>query len=262
MKRNSLTLLLAAAGMLLAGVQTTKAQKIVLHMAGNQTFECSISQLDSITFVGEDLIIEEEHEWVDLGLPSGTLWATCNVGANSPEEYGDYFAWGETKPKSNYDWSTYKYCMGEYNMLTKYCSNSSFGNNGLTDNLTELEPADDAATANWGIGWQMPSNEQMEELCNNTIIVWTTQEGTNGILLTSKNDSNSSIFIPAAGWHDDKSINDGKESSVHLWSRSLNLSNSVEACRCYFTGFDENLYIDSARRYIGRSVRPVRVKTR
>lgn len=78
-------------------------------MSGNQTFECSVSQLDSITFEEDDLIIEEEHEWVDLGLPSGTLWATCNVGASSPKEYGDYFAWGETKPKDEYSWSTYKW---------------------------------------------------------------------------------------------------------------------------------------------------------
>ena len=138
--------------MLLVGVQTTKAQKIVLHMAGNQTFECSISQLDSITFAEDDLIIIEEHEWVDLGLPSGTLWATCNVGASKPEEYGDYFAWGETEPKDEYCWSTYLHCKGDYNSLTKYCHQYDYGYNGFTDNLTELEPADDAATANWGSG--------------------------------------------------------------------------------------------------------------
>ncbi|MBO4370001.1 MAG: hypothetical protein J5808_01395, partial [Paludibacteraceae bacterium] len=85
------------------------------------------------------------HDYVDLGLPSGTLWATCNVGANTPEEYGDYFAWGETTLKSNYEWSTYKY--GTYNQLTKYCYKSDYGKNGFTDTKTTLDAEDDAATA-------------------------------------------------------------------------------------------------------------------
>ena len=96
------------------------------------------------------------HEYVDLGLPSGTLWATCNVGADTPEGYGDYFAWGETTPKTTYNWNTYKYCNGGegLNTLTKYCSDSNFGYNGFTDNLTVLQLMDDdAATVNWGSGW-------------------------------------------------------------------------------------------------------------
>lgn len=78
--------------------------------------------------------------YVDLGLPSGTLWATCNVGADTPEGYGDYFAWGETQPKTTYNWSTYRYCNGDYVKLTKYCGNSSYGYNGFTDDLTVLQP--------------------------------------------------------------------------------------------------------------------------
>ena len=100
------------------------------------------------------------HEYVDLGLPSGLLWATCNVGADAPEDYGDYIAWGETTPKTTYNWSTYQYCMGSYNTLTKYCNKTSFGYNGFTDNLTTLLPEDDAATANWGSGWRMPTEEE------------------------------------------------------------------------------------------------------
>ena len=110
------------------------------------------------------------HEYVDLGLPSGLLWATCNVGATSPEDYGDYFAWGETQPKDTYEWSTYQYCNGSYNTLTKYCSNSSYGYNGFTDNLTTLLPEDDAATANWGGNWRMPTKEEFQELYNNTTV--------------------------------------------------------------------------------------------
>ena len=90
----------------------------------------------------------DEHAYVDLGLPSGTLWATCNVGADTPEGYGDYFAWGETQPKDVYNWSNYQYCNGSHDQLTKYCNNSSYGYNGFTDNLTTLQPGDDAATAN------------------------------------------------------------------------------------------------------------------
>ena len=100
---------------------------------------------------------EQEHEYVDLGLPSGTQWATMNIGANAPEEYGDYFAWGETEPKDYYDWGTYKWCMGNYNTMTKYCTISGYGYNGFNDGKTELDPEDDAATAAWGAGWRMPS---------------------------------------------------------------------------------------------------------
>ena len=107
------------------------------------------------------------HDYTDLGLPSGTLWATCNVGANVPENYGDFFAWGEVSAKSSYSWSNYKYCNGDFNSLTKYCSMSSFGDNGFTDNLKVLEPSDDAATANWGQDWRMPTVEEMRELRDN-----------------------------------------------------------------------------------------------
>lgn len=91
------------------------------------------------------------HEYVDLGLPSGTLWATCNVGADSPEDYGDYYAWGDTLPKTMYDWKSYPYATfvdGHYE-LTKYCMDSSCGFNGFVDDLTVLELVDDAVTANW-----------------------------------------------------------------------------------------------------------------
>ena len=259
MKQNYFTLLLAAAG-LLAGIQTAKAQKVVLHMKGDKTIECSLSQLDSITFEGNDLIIEEEHEWVDLGLPSGTLWATCNVGANSPEEYGDYFAWGETKPKEEYSWNTYIYCMDDYNTLTRYCYQSECGYNGFTDTLTELLPEDDAAIANWGNGWQMPSLAQLQELFDSkyTTAKWTTQNGVNGRLIASKSNSNA-IFLPAAGEYYDAKIDyDGRYGDY--WSRSLNAYDSPYADALSFNSssvfWEDHLY-----RYRGKSVRPVRTKT-
>lgn len=135
------------------------------------------------------------HDYVDLGLPSGTLWATCNVGAYTPEGYGDYFAWGETRPKSSYEWGTYKYCKGDQDKLTKYCTDSDYGYNGFTDNLTQLQPSDDAATANWGDEWCMPTKEQWEELFQNTTETWTTRKGVEGRLFTASNGE--SLFFPA-----------------------------------------------------------------
>ena len=135
------------------------------------------------------------HDYVDLELPSGTMWATCNVGAESPDQYGDYFAWGETTPKATYNWSTYKYCKGDYNMLTKYCSESDFGFNGFTDDLVTLQPNDDAATANWGEGWSTPTYNQWVELLRKCTHSWTTINGVKGCLFTARNGN--SIFLPA-----------------------------------------------------------------
>ena len=121
------------------------------------------------------------HDYVDLGLPSGTMWATCNVGAESPDQYGDYYAWGETAPKDTYNWSTYKYSNGDYNLLTKYCSKSDFGFNGFTDDLVTLQPNDDAATANWGEGWCTPTYNQWVELLRKCTHSWTTINGVKGV---------------------------------------------------------------------------------
>ena len=198
-------------------------------------------------------------EYVDLGLPSGTKWATCNVGASKPEEYGDYFAWGETTTKSIYDWSTYKWCNGDEYTMTKYCTRSKYGYNGFTDNLTELQPEDDAATANWGSGWKMPSYDQIKELCNGsyTTSEWTQLNGVYGRKVTSKSNGNS-IFLPAAG---DRSVDELSETGlgVYYWSSSLSPDNDNHV---YYLGFYSSysdwwgLYVP---RYYGRSVRAVRV---
>ena len=242
--------------LLMASMQATWGQKIVLHMTDKQTVEYNISQLDSISFLeGTNEEIKEEHEWVDLGLPSGTLWATCNVGASSPEEYGDYFAWGETEPKNDYSWSTYKYCKGSSSTMTKYCTNSSYG---TVDNKTELEPSDDAATANWGSNWQMPSLEQCKELINSsyTTTTWTTMNGVNGRMIVSKSNGNS-IFLPAAGYRDDTSLGSAV-SDGYDWSRSLGASYGYYAYYLYFNS--SGIGTSSYGRYCGRSVRPVRVQ--
>ena len=242
--------------LLMASIQTTWAQRLVLHMADKKTVEYNISQLDSISFLeGTNEEIKEEHEWVDLGLPSGTLWATCNVGANSPEEYGDYFAWGETQPKTTYNWSTYKYCKGTDDTMTKYCTRSG---DGTVDNKTELEPSDDAATVNWGSNWQMPSLEQLKELYNSsyTTTTWTTMNGKYGRKITSKSNSNS-IFLPAAGYRYDSSLTCAGSRGCY-WSRSLYAIYSYSAYSLDFNS--SNFYTNGNYRYYGQSVRPVRVK--
>ena len=209
--------------------------------------------LDDISFREFDPSISggDDHAYVDLGLPSGTLWATCNVGAVTPEDYGDYFAWGETQPKVTYDWSTYQYCNGSYNTLTKYCNNSDYGYNGFTDNLTTLLPEDDAATANWGSDWHMPTKEEWEELYNNTTVTWTTQNGVNGRLFTAANGN--ILFLPAVGW------NTGSPSEIGrfgiYWSSSL-FSNPDISWTCVFNSNDCIMYFYG--RANGQSVRPVR----
>ena len=198
---------------------------------------------------------KDTHEYVDLGLPSGTLWATCNVGASKPEEYGDYFAWGETEPKTNYSWETYKYCKGTNNTMTKYCTRSSYG---TVDNKTELEPSDDAATVNWGSEWQMPSSEQCAELSNYryTTTTWTTLNGVEGARITSKSNGNS-IFLPAAGFRSETRLRYAGDSG-EFWSRSVH-SGDINYARGLIVEFgDSDTYLNY--RYLGLNVRPVRVK--
>ena len=193
--------------------------------------------------------VAEPHEYVDLGLPSGTLWATTNVGADKPEDYGYYFAWGETEPKSTYNWSTYFDSVdGSAGNFKKYYNNGG---------KTELDLEDDAAYMNWGEGWRMPSLEQLKELYNSkyTTTQWTTQNGKNGRLITSKQNGRS-LFLPAAGYRYDGSLGDAGYWGG-CWSRSLSASVSYYAFYLYF-----NLrLVDwiSNYRYYGRSVRPVRV---
>ena len=148
----------------------------------------------------------EEHEYVDLGLPSGTLWATCNVGADSPEGIGDYFAWGETRPKDAYGWRSYRYgdCVNDCFEMTKYCTDSCWGLNGFVDGLSILESIDDAATANWGPNWRMATKEEWEELYQNTDWIWTDRNGVKGRQLTGPNGN--SIFLPAKGFYLDSEV--------------------------------------------------------
>ncbi len=197
------------------------------------------------------------HDYVDLGIPSGLLWATCNVGASTPEEYGDYFAWGETQPKDTYYWSTYKYCNGRWDQLTKYCDYPGHGGYGFADYLIVLQPMDDAATANWGSVWRMPTVEEWEELRNNTTAIWTTQEGVRGRRFTATNGN--SIFLPAAGAYDWSSLL-GAGSWGSYWSSSLCTGGSPEKAYAFLGAYNTTSPWDHVYRYQGKSVRAVRIR--
>ncbi len=197
--------------------------------------------------------MENGYAYVDLGLPSGLKWATCNVGATTPEEYGDYFAWGEVEPKEYYEWSTYKYYKDSkdpyaHSSLTKYCNRSDFGRNGFADTKTVLDLEDDAAHVNWGGSWRMPTKVEQEELRKNCKWTWTTQNGVEGYKVVGPNGN--SIFLPAAG-HMSKGSLERAGLTGYYWSSSLETNFPSKA-----HNVRENDWDSYSRKY-GLSVRPV-----
>lgn len=200
------------------------------------------------------------HEYIDLGLSSGLLWATCNVGAETPEGYGNYYAWGEIATKTEYDLSNYKWCNGSDSTLTKYCYVSIFGNNGFTDELTTLEASDDAAAVNWGGGWRMPTNDELCELmyrCNINIV---TRNGVIGYLVTGPNDN--SIFLPAAGYRSSSGVSIDDSLEGCYWSSTLETyfypnSGYHPDCASEFCLRPNDYGMFCSGREFGCSVRPV-----
>ena len=199
-------------------------------------------------------------EYVDLGLPSGTLWATKNIGANKPEEYGDYFAWGETKPKKEYTWETYKWCNGTSDYMTKYNNNETYG---TVDNKSELDLEDDAAYVNRGNSWRMPSNEQFEELVRNCNWTRTRYKGVYGYMIKGKNGK--SIFLPSGGKGDDTEQERKSSGFGFYWTRNaptkqwwnINPEGMAYLYWLYVNnGIGENIF----SRFRGLNIRPVRNK--
>ncbi len=219
---------------LIVGATLLQAQSITVHQTCGQN--------------GQVMVIETNgHECVDLGLPSGTLWATCNVGATTPEGYGDYFAWGETSTKGTYDWSTYFDTNDGGDTFTKY--NNEGGK-------TALDPKDDAAHVNWGGSWRMPTKAEWQELFDNCTWTWTTQNGINGYKVTSnKADyTDKFIFLPAAGSRDGSDLY-GVGSNGYYWSSSLSELGSSRALLLDFSSGHH--YLISYGRFNVLSVRPV-----
>ena len=212
--------------------------------------EVYYSAVNSITTMGESrYIVINGHQFVDLGLPSGLLWARTNIGASFSSDDGDYFAWGETEPKSYYAWSTYKW-WGDDN-ITKY---------NPTDKKTTLDSEDDAATVNWGVPCRMPDSSEFEELYNECD--WTWQEsynGTSGYLVTGPNGK--TIFFPASGnrFNDDEPFNHGWNG--YYWSRSIDQLHTTYYARfLMFNKGNVKPKIYGSFRPNGLTVRPVAEK--
>jgi len=241
-----------------------QAGKVTAVAAGSCTISCTatdgsgVKATCAVTVNDPTHGYTNGHEWVDLGLPSGTLWATCNIGASSPEAYGNYYAWGETSTKSTYTWDNYKY--GTYKNITKYKLSNEYYTG---DNKTVLDSADDAATANWGSSWQMPSLTQLKELVNSsyTTTEWTTKNSVKGLLIKSKSNGNT-LFLPAAGYRNTTLDSDG--SSGWYWSYNLNTSVTYSGSAPIFASA-QNLYFysttiifdNSGTRCCGEPIRPV-----
>ena len=229
--------------------------------------------------LGKDVSMVE-HEYVDLGLPSGTLWATCNIGASSPEEYGYYFAWGETVPNGQDDYtnmsnyasmgnytktefspSTYKWCKGDQNNLTKYCSNYIYGYNGFTDAKESLDAVDDAAYQIWGSGWRMPTKEQCEELVNYCTAEETTINGVSCCRLTAPHGG--TLILPLAGYLEDGNYSIFMDDYGKYWTRTLyqNSDNETRRAWCYFyNAYSHSSIMSMQSRWCGLPIRPVRAQ--
>ena len=204
---------------------------------------------------------ESGHEYVDLGLPSGTLWATSSIGAKYPWDKGLYFAWGETKgyprndkvaksKKRNFEWKDYKWRGDREDTYSKYVVDPACGK---VDNLVTLCPDDDAATANWGLGWEMPSNDQFLELFKYTEEKQIWINGSYETKLISKVNGKSIIF-PTTGFN---GWGYYEECGTFYWSSNLDIESRNYALGMFWSGMDAG-----GDRYKGMCVRPVRKQSK
>lgn len=214
------------------------------------------------------------HEYVDLGLK--VMWATCNLGAFSPQGFGNYYAWGETEPKSTFGWENYEHCDGDGNSLTKYCLRTYYG---TLSNIRQLELSDDAARKAWGDKWRMPTYDDEEELRKGCYWEWTQSYGGTGVagyivykakaaadkgkvscfspkLTETYSLTDTHIFMPAAGCKRMTGYLVGY--GGYYWTSTLNEDYNDECWGWYFASYDMNR--NSDYRYIGRSIRPVFTK--
>ncbi len=236
-------LLVALLLTLSAGAQTLRGD-----VNGDGTVDVAdVTELVDIILNGDKEEPATDSRAIDLGL--SVKWASCNVGATKPEEYGGYYAWGETEEKSDYSWSTYKYCNSTSSSLIKYCTKSSYG---TVDNKTTLEPGDDVAHVKWGGSWRMPTRAEQDELRDKCTWTWTTLNGVYGYRVTGPNGN--SIFLPAAGCRFGTGVyNRGATGNYWLSSLNSDYSGSAYLLSFYSSGYDRY----DGSRCDGRSVRPV-----
>lgn len=240
MKKNILFILLLVSATIFG--QTDSVRQLRVFHKDRLIFMQDASKVDSMNF---DWVEVDQHQYVDLGL--SVKWATCNIGANRPEEFGYYFAWGEVETKSNYSTNNYKWFDAALGMIIEYTTEYSDG-----INPTALSSDDDAATVFWGDMWRMPTKAELDELTNNCMWKWMTINGVNGYKVTGKNGN--SIFLPAAGCrYEGNDFSEGLHGSY--WSSTISMDSASYA---YEIGFCNGIvYCSYYQRSCGQSIRPV-----
>lgn len=233
---------------------TIEDGRVIRHYDTNIIYD---SEKTTVIFTKVELVSSSDvtREFVDLGLTSGTLWATTNVGADNPQDIGLFFAWGDTEGHELEDgylfsWENYKWgeVSGYDTFFTKYCSDSSRGKDGFTDGKAELDLEDDAAYVNWGSDWRMPSKQQLDELRNECTWTLTTLGDVQGYNVEGPNGN--SIFLPATGWRLDDMLLDGGA----YWSRS---GTPDDVGGAFYLGWDDWGFYEFGGRCDGQCVRPV-----
>lgn len=226
--------------------EVTFAATSVTFKSKESTVVYNDQDIDEVNFKEEPVV-----EYVDLGL--SVKWATCNIGAKKPEQYGYYYAWGEVEPKSDYQWSNYKWCDGTDQYMTKYCF---FANEGKVDRIKELETDDDVAYQTLGNHWRIPTKAEMDELLS-CEWRWTNINGINGYQVMSRIDSEKYIFLPASGFIGTQG-NPWENQMGRYWTNTVS---SAAYCHTaysfYFSSSDHNWRYDS--RCMGINIRPVYV---
>lgn len=184
-----------------------------------------------------------DHDWVDLGLPSGIRWATCNVGASVPEEFGDYYAWGETEPKNEYT---------SINSMTYKVPFRKLKKSGIIDDSGTLTKEHDVASTAWGESWRMPTDDEYQELISSCTWNFASFNGVNGYLVTGPNKKN--IFLPAAAFQQGTSVENIGDFGDY-WSSTIVKELSGVSCSLGYSSksYGRRRYA----RYAGRTIRPV-----